>query len=55
MTEQEIRADFAQRLKRQFEAMANTADESRRSVWEQACRVVDLMIAECNGEEEDDG
>jgi microcystin degradation protein MlrC len=48
----EIRTDFAQRLRRRFDAMASTAEEPRRDVWEQATRVVDLMLAECNGEEE---
>lgn len=56
----EIRADFAQRLKRRFEAMAS--EEARRTrqnlepfdclVWQKATRVVDLLLAECNEEEE---
>lgn len=70
MTPEEIRADFAKRLKRRMEGMASSSDAGAASaasvsdtntiercvvnaaLWRNAARVVELMLAECNGEEE---
>lgn len=55
MTAEEIRADFAQRLKRRMTSMRESTTIPQcdpRMVWEQACRVVELMLAECNGDED---
>lgn len=62
----EIRIDFAQRLIRRFEAMAaswgNVVEASEGRVhetapdhWDQAARIVQLMLDECNGEEDNRG
>jgi hypothetical protein len=65
LTPDEIRADFALRLKRRLEAMAASMSrgitrgepESTGSAWRQQAyehcgRIVELVLAECNGEED---
>lgn len=51
LTPNEIRADFAQRLQRRINDMARTAKDP--APWEILSCVVELMLAECNGEEEE--
>ena len=58
VTANEVRVDFAQRLKRRLEAMSQGSLIQPQcdpdTVWERAARVVDLVLAECNGEEEEE-
>jgi len=63
VTQQEVRADFAQRLVRRFEAMAEGAPGKYGGAdglligerWRSAARVVDLVLNECNEEDGDAG